>query len=110
MTTDTAQRRRRTARFVSDPRGSGRVTGGSALQVPWTRQPNHTIAVEREKAEQRMRTYGSPIDVEPHAALIEEVRRTAGHVAWLNGVVSDLLHEGDGYSESIHHDGKRTLR
>jgi hypothetical protein len=57
-----------------------------------------------------MRTYGAPIDVEPHVALIEEVRRTAGHVAWLNEVVSDLLHEGDGYSESIDDDGKRTLR
>jgi len=61
-------------------------------------------------AEARMRTYGCPIDVEPHVALIEEVRRTAGHLAWLNEVVSDLLHEGDGYSESIDDDGKRTLR
>ena len=42
------------------------------------RQPK---GVEREKAEARMRTYGSPIDVEPHVALLEEVRRTAGHVA-----------------------------
>jgi hypothetical protein len=61
-------------------------------------------------AEQRMRTYGSPIDVEPHVALIEEVRRTAGHVAWLNEVVSERLHEGDGYLESIDDNGKRTLR
>src|SRR3954451_18796190 len=72
--------------------------------------PNHQIAAEKKMAEQRMRTYGSPIDVEPHVALIEEVRRTAGHVAWLNEVVSDLLHDGDGYSESIDDDGKRTLR
>jgi hypothetical protein len=42
------------------------------------------VAAEKAVAEQRMRTYGSPIDVEPHVALIEEVRRTAGHVAWLN--------------------------
>jgi hypothetical protein len=68
------------------------------------------IAVERPMAEQRMRTYGSPIDVEPHVALLEEVRRTAGHVAWLSELVSDLLHEGDGYFESIDDDGKRTLR
>src|SRR5215218_1931055 len=72
--------------------------------------PNHQIAAERKMAEARMRTYGSPIDVEPHVALIEEVRRTAGHVAWLNEVVSELLHDGDGYSESIDDDGKRTLR
>jgi len=71
---------------------------------------NHQVAAEKKIAEQRMRTYGSPIDVEPHVALIEEVRRTAGHVAWLGEVVSDLLHEGDGYSESISDDGTRTLR
>jgi hypothetical protein len=72
--------------------------------------PNHQVAAEKQMAEQRMRTYGSPIDVEPHVALLEEVRRTAGHVAWLSEVVSDLLHDGDGYSESIDDDGKRTLR
>ena len=57
-----------------------------------------------------MRTYGNPIDVEPHVALLQEVKRTAGHIAWLNGVVIELLHEGDGYSESIADDGTRTLR
>src|SRR5207245_1155584 len=71
---------------------------------------NHQVAAGKAMAEQRMRTYGSPIDVELHVALLEEVRRTAGHVAWLNEVVSDLLHDGDGYSESIDDDGKRTLR
>ena len=38
------------------------------------------------------------------------MRRTAGHVAWLGQVVAHLLHEGDGYSESISDDGTRTLR
>jgi hypothetical protein len=58
--------------------------------------PNHQIAAEKAMAEQRMRTYGSPIDVEPHVALLEEVRRTAGHVDWLNGVVAELGHDIDG--------------
>ena len=71
---------------------------------------NHSVKAETEQAIERMRTYGSPIDVEPHDALLEEVRRTAGHVAWLSGVVTELLHEGDGYSESINEDGKRVLR
>ena len=57
-----------------------------------------------------MRTYGNPIDVEPHVALLDEVKRTAGHVSWLNSVVTELLHEGDGYSERITDDGTRTLR
>jgi hypothetical protein len=41
-----------------------------------------------------MRTFGSRLEVEPHVALIEEVRRTAGHVAWVNEVVGDLLQRG----------------
>src|SRR3954453_7669825 len=36
--------------------------------------PNHQVAAEKKMAEARMRTYGCPIDVEPHVALIEEVR------------------------------------
>src|SRR6186713_1591067 len=47
----------------------------------------------------------APQSTEPHDALLQEVRRTAGHVAWLNGVVTELLHEGDGYEESIDDDG-----
>src|SRR5512133_2133387 len=74
------------------------------------RAPNWDKHFERETVEERMRTYGTPIDVEPHDALLQEVRRTAGHVAWLGGIVAELLHEGDGYSESIDDDGKRTLR
>src|SRR5215213_3943665 len=68
------------------------------------RSPNWDTHFEKETVKERMRTYGSPIDVEPHVALIEEVRRTAGHMAWLHEVVSELLHDGDGYSESIDDD------
>ena len=35
-------------------------------------------------------TYGSPVEVDPGQALLEEVHRTAGHVAWLASVVADL--------------------
>jgi hypothetical protein len=50
---------------------------------------------EKEMVAERMRTYGSPVDVEPHVALLEEVRRTAGHVAWLGAVVAELAHKAD---------------
>lgn len=72
--------------------------------------PNGTKAAEKEQTVDRMRTYGAPIDTDPVTALSEEVRRTAGHVAWLGELVGDLLHDGDGYSESISDDGKRVLR
>jgi DNA-binding TFAR19-related protein (PDSD5 family) len=35
-------------------------------------------------------TYGTPRDITPEAALLEEVRNAAGHVAWLRGKVAEL--------------------
>jgi hypothetical protein len=35
-------------------------------------------------------TYGLPRDITPAAALLEEVRYAAGHVAWLRGKVAEL--------------------
>lgn len=40
-----------------------------------------------------MVTFGLPVDVEPGEALLEEVRRTAGHVRWLEAMVHDLQPE-----------------
>lgn len=39
-----------------------------------------------------MATYGSPIEVEPLDALLGELWRTAGHVAWLGALIADLEH------------------
>ncbi len=41
-------------------------------------------------ARQAVVTYGLPVDVSPTEALLEEVRWTAGHVAWLRGVVQSI--------------------
>lgn len=46
--------------------------------------------VKRERAESAVETYGLPREVDPHEALLEEVHRTAGHVAWLGQVVRGL--------------------
>jgi hypothetical protein len=45
---------------------------------------------QRVHAEQAVQTFGLPRDVDPHTALLEELWRTAGHVAWLGQVVADL--------------------
>lgn len=51
------------------------------------------------KAEERIlvadirRTYGLPLEVDPHDALLQEIHRTAGHVAWLGEVIADLEKE-----------------
>lgn len=41
-------------------------------------------------AEKAVATYGLPRDISPTDALLEEVRFTAGHVAWLRQRVSEL--------------------
>lgn len=44
---------------------------------------NHRKAAEKKAAKMAVETYGLPREVEPHDALMEEIHRTAGHVAWL---------------------------
>lgn len=55
--------------------------------------PSSVMAAEAEKARQAMTTYGTPRDISPPAALLEEVARTAGHVDWLAGQVRALAPE-----------------
>ncbi|WP_154402723.1 hypothetical protein [Nocardioides speluncae] len=63
-----------------------RTHGGSAGQVK--------AAAERRQDQARAAaavvTFGLPREVDPHGALLEELHRTAGAVAWLEYVVRDL--------------------
>jgi hypothetical protein len=52
--------------------------------------PNGEKHGKRLEAEQAVVTYGLPREVDPHSALLEELHRTAGHVAWLGQLVGDL--------------------
>jgi hypothetical protein len=76
-----------------------RVHGGASPQV----KAAAARRLEHAAAEQAVRTYGLPVDIDPSEALLEEVRRTAGHVAWLN----TLIGEGDqnGLTQWVHEDG-----
>jgi len=46
------------------------------------------------EAEKAVRTYGLPRDIAPEDALLEEVHRTSGHVAWLGQLVGNLEQKG----------------
>jgi hypothetical protein len=52
------------------------------------------VGAERRQREQQIReaaaTYGLPIEISPHDALVQEIHRTAGHVAWLYEIVKAL--------------------
>lgn len=59
--------------------------GGAASQ-------NRTAAqrrLEQEQAMDAVHTYGLPVDIAPDEALLQEVHRTAGHVAWLGTLVGE---------------------
>lgn len=63
-----------------------RFHGGDAPQV--RRKAEKRLA--REAAERAVASYGLPREVEPQEALLEELHRTAGHVAWLAVSVREL--------------------
>lgn len=44
-------------------------------------------------AAQAVATYGLPREIDPHTALLEEIHRTAGHVAYLGRIVAELTQQ-----------------
>ena len=45
---------------------------------------------QREQAYEAVRTFGLPVEIDPAAALLAEVRRSAGAVEWLGERVAEL--------------------
>ncbi len=52
--------------------------------------PNHRKAAQLVIARRAVALYGLPREVDPTVALLEELHRTVGHVAWLGEVVGNL--------------------
>jgi hypothetical protein len=51
--------------------------------------------VERLQAENAAQMFGLPQDVDPAQALLDEVQRTAGHVAWLGRMIQAIENPED---------------
>lgn len=60
--------------------------GGGAPQVRAKAKERDTL----KKARAMVDTYGLPIEITPEQAILAEVHRTAGHVAWLEQQVREL--------------------
>jgi hypothetical protein len=60
--------------------------GGQAPQV----KAKAAGRIAEEQARKAVETYGLPRDISPTDALLEEVRYSAGHVAWLRARVAEL--------------------
>lgn len=72
------------AGWGTDHNGIGRckLHGGST--------PSQIKNVEKQQAAAAAETYGLSREIDPHAALLEELHRTAGHVAYLAQLIRDL--------------------
>ncbi len=73
-------------RPVGEGKTRCRYHGGAAPQVRAAAQTRTAEA----RARRIMATYGQKVDTNPVDALLDEVRWTAGHVAWLRERVRDL--------------------
>jgi hypothetical protein len=78
---------RRPAGWGTDHVGRGRckLHGG--------RTPGQRAKDRKDQAAAAVVTFGLPREVEPGQALLEEVHRSAGHVAWLGQLVASLPHD-----------------
>lgn len=57
---------------------------------------NGEKAAERQMVAEHARTYGTPIETDPKAGLLQEVARSVGVVAWLEARVGNLTENGEG--------------
>lgn len=55
--------------------------------------PNHRANAMEQIAEQGVEAFGLPVNVDPHDALIEELRRTAGIIAFYEQQIRELKHK-----------------
>lgn len=62
--------------------GSCRFHGGNS--------PTHIRAAQASEARKAVAAYGVPVETTPEQALLDELHRTAGHVAYLSEVVGRL--------------------
>lgn len=67
--------------------------------------PAHRKSAKLEQAAAAVAQYGLPREIGPHAALLEELHRTAGHVAWLQTQLTQeeaaLIQESGGGQGSV---------
>ena len=57
--------------------------------------PSHVNAAKRRSAARSAAVFGLPVEVEPVDALLQEVHRTAGHVAWLGAKIASFANDSD---------------
>lgn len=68
--------------------------------------PAATRHAQTERARQAVATFGLPVEVDPHTALLEEIHRTAGHVAYLAAKIAAFDDDDQLKQHSTDDDGR----
>lgn len=76
--------------------------GHGACRLHGGNTPNAKLAAEKSEAKAAVRTLGLSVQVDPMTALMDELHRTAGHVAWLAGQVQQLEHTAPGQDSQLY--------
>lgn len=82
---------KRSSHLCANPKGKGTDhlgIGTCSSHLGSTR--NHVKRANDEKAHRAVVTFGLPREIDPHGALLEELHRTAGHVAWLSSFIAEM--------------------
>lgn len=70
------------------------LKGGKLCRFHGGNSPTHLAAAKRRILAEKMVTYGLPVeDGRPEDLLLQEIRRTAGHVQWLGDKIAQLQEE-----------------
>jgi hypothetical protein len=108
-----AERRCTATNRQGNPCGRAAIAGGSVCSRHGGGSPQAKAAAGRRlaivAAREAVATFGLPIDVDPTEALLAEVQRTAGHVAWLGAKVSQLDPEDLVWGKASHTSGKMAV-
>lgn len=80
--------------------------GAGKCKLHGGRTPSGRKAAQRIQAVEAVASYGLPREIDPHSALLEELHRTAGHVAWL----ADLIGAGVLSKENNPTGRRRTIK
>src|SRR5689334_1075732 len=78
-------------RACHKPQGWGTATPGDGpCKLHGGNTPGGKKHAQKQIAVKAVQTLGLPVDIGPGEALLEEVQRTAGHVAWLSKQVAAM--------------------
>lgn len=79
------------------PCGRNKLAGQNVCDLHGGKAPQALAAAERRLQERAavlaLESFGVPIEVDAHTALLQELHRTAGAVQWLGAIVADLNRE-----------------